>query len=321
MTGLNPVMTMSPSSRTLRALYVLGVTASIALAPETSDAQLGGLIKKKAVDAAKGRAQAKVPQAQPAEDLSKLGSPFTSATLDRVLNSLEINARAWAKSDTLAKRLEPFEKQLADLNATKSDEINAFEAKHSEWNECRRDASRAYTEAHADQNDAIAKKMEAMAKADPAAAQRWGMEFARMGQQMNAALTKGDSVGALEIQRAFYKKHGLESALGITEEELLKKCGSEPAPPASYLQRKKLEARLDTMRTQKRDAEFAAQERARNASGMSAEDFHPLNERLERWYAIAVKGEKSARFWSDDEGALLESRKARIVRIFELRKV
>ena len=83
--------------------------------------------------------------------------------------------------------------------------------------------------------------------------------------------------------------------------------------------RDKLQARIDTLRVQQRDAASAAQEKARDTSGMPNDEFFTMSERLERWYAIAVKGEKggAARSWTDDEGALFEARRARIKRVFE----
>lgn len=312
---------MTNSHSTTHALASAAFALALIIAPADADAQLGGLIKKKATEAAKSRVESKVPQAKPAEDLSKLGSPFTAASLDRVLNALEINARAWMKSDSLAKRIEPLERQMADFNASKgAEEINAYQTKHYEWTECRREATQAHRAANAGQNEAMARKMEAMAKSDPMAAQKWAMEFAQMHQQANTMFAKGDTAAGLELQRTWYKKHGMESALDLSEAELLARCGREPGAPAALATRNDLQSRLDTLRTRKRDAELAAQERARNASGMSAEDFHPMNERLERWYAIAVKGEKGDRFWSNEEGALLDARKARITRIFEMRK-
>lgn len=313
---------MSLSIPVIRGLTLLSLAASIILAPATARAQIGGLIKKKA-GAVAGRPANKAQGTEPsaAEDLSKLGSPFTAASLDRVVNALEINAKAWVASDSIARQIEPLELQMGEFNGSKgAEESNAYGDKRGEWVMCRHEASRAHTEANADQSQAMADKMATITRTDPAAGQKLAMDFAKMGQEMTAALARGDTAGALAIQAAVYKKYGLESALGISEEELRKKCGKEPVAPAALAVRDKLQARIDALRTRKRDAESAAQEKARAASGMSAEEFHPMNERLERWYAIAVKREKGERFWSDAEGALLESRKARIERVFEMRK-
>jgi hypothetical protein len=313
---------MSLSIPVIRSVSLITLGASIILASATVDAQIGGLIKKKA-GAAAGKVvnKSQGTEANAAEDLSKLGSPFTAASLDRVLSALEINAKAWAASDSIARQIEPLELQMGEFNSSKSSqEINAYGTKHGEWVMCRDAASRAHTEANADQSQAMADKMAAMTRADPAAAQKLAADFAKMGQEMTAALTRGDTVGALAIQEEVYKKYGLESALGISEDELRNKCGKEPVAPAALAVRDNLQARIDALRTRKRDAESAAQEKARAASGMSAEEFHPMNERVERWYAIAVKRAKGQRFWSDAEGALLDSRRTRIERVFEMRK-
>src|SRR5205823_132941 len=139
-------------------------------------------------------------------------------------------------------------------------------------------------------------------------------------QHANAASQRGDTAQARAIQLAFYKKWGIEPPdQGISPAEIEAKCGKVPVPPQSLVMRDRLQARIDTLRVQQRDAASAAQEKARDTSGMPNDEFFTMSERLERWYAIAVKGEKggAARFWTDDEGALFEARRARIKRIFE----
>ena len=45
-----------------------------------------------------------------------------------------------------------------------------------------------------------------------------------------------------------------------------------------------------------------------------------MTKRVERRHAIAVKNERGPKFWSDEENALFEARRARIERVFTRRK-
>jgi len=304
--------------RAFRGISVLALGASIVLLPATAQAQFGKMIKKKAADAVAGRAAEKVgdKQAQMNPD-AKLGTPFTAASLDRVLSALEINAASWAKSDSIAKQIEPLERQLGDLNSSKGDEMNAYGEKHGVWETCRTDAQSANADAHAQERQAASDKLAAAVQNNPGKAQIMSMEWVQVQQQANAALARGDTAAAEKTLNALYKKWGVLPPSALTEAELTAKCGAQPTPPPSIATRDGLQARIDALRTKQRDAASESQEKSRAASGMSNDEFYPMSERLQMWYTIAVKGEKGARFWSDEEGALFESRRARIKKAFE----
>ena len=297
----------------LSKLGLGALCAALVFLPAGAHAQLGGLIKKagdKAAEKARNKTMDK-------SDGAKLGTEFTGESLDRVLTALETTANARRQSDSIGKIVEPLENQLRDLRTRSESEIAVFEKKKSTSTECRDNAARAFTAAHADQNQKMADQMAAKMKTDPAGAQRLIADMTKAQQASAVAMMKGDTVAAVAIMRDWYKKNGMESALGITAAELDAKCGSLPAAPASVTQRDQLEQRITALRTQQRESMDAAFAKAQESSGLAGAEFYQMNERIERWYAITVEGKKGAHFWSDEENALFEARRARIERVFK----
>jgi hypothetical protein len=297
----------------LSKLGIGALCASLVVLPCRADAQLGGLIKKagdKAAEKARNKTLDKSAD-------SKLGSEFTGESLDRILTSLEMTAGARRQSDSLGKLIEPLENQVRDLVARSESEMNGYHTKKNAWTECHDKAARAFDDAHAAQTQAAASQLAAKYRTDPAAAQRLIADMGKMQQEANAVLQKGDTAGAKRIMQDWYKKNGMEGTGGITDAEVNAKCGVAPTVPASVAQREQLEARLSALRTQQRESLQAGFAKAQEASGLPAAEFYPMNERIERWYAITVEGKKGAHFWTDEEGALFEARRARIERVFK----
>jgi hypothetical protein len=309
------------SSHTFRNLVTGALCATLVFLPDRATAQFGGLIKKATEKATEKTAEKTTDRARDKvmdkTDVSKLGSEFTAENLDRILTSLEMTADARRQSDSIGRVVEPLDKQLRDLSTRSESEINGYHTKKNAWTECRDNASRAFTDAHADQTQAAADQLAAKYRSDPAAAQRLVADMGKMQTAANAALSKGDTASAKRIMQDWYKKNGMEGVGGITDAELNAKCGVVPPVPASVTQRHQLEARLGALRTQQRESLEAAFAKAQEASGLPAAQFYPMNERIERWYAIAVEGKKGAHFWTDQEGALFEARRARIERVFK----
>lgn len=300
----------------LRQPSALFLVALLGITPAAAQGQFGGLIKKKVVDAASDRAKEKTGLTQPD---AKLGNAFTADALDRLLNGLELKAKWVVSSDSIARIVEPLEKELAAMRSNTDDKFNAYDAKLGEWRVCRNDTERAYNAAHKDQNEAAAKALAAKVKADPALGQRMIAEMSQMQTQANSALARGDTAGAKQLAAVWYKKWGIDPP-GLTPESAYAKCGREPVAPAGMAARAELEARISALRTQQREVGESGQEKAQAASGLNAAEFYQRTERLERWYYIEVRGKKGVRFWSDEEAALFEARRPRIERVFALLK-
>jgi len=300
------------------AALLVAATAALSLSPSPSQAQLGRMIKKKAAEAAVNKAADKATdkEAQMNPD-AKLGTPFTAEKLDRVLASLEINAASWARSDSIGKQIEQLENQRAQGNDRNANATNAYLEKNSKWTTCKQDVEGASDVEQQSAADQQSKKLEELIRRDPSRAQVIGSDYAQMQLKVQQLLAKGDTTAAFATSDAWFKKWGLATAPRTTNADVTKKCGPEPTPPAWMAQEKGIQARIDTLRVRQRDATSDSKEKALAASGMSNDEYFPLNERLELWYAIVVKGQKGVHFWKDDEGAILEARKARIKRIFE----
>jgi hypothetical protein len=185
--------------------------------------------------------------------------------------------------------------------------------------QCRSDYVKSKSAVDDARNRAALEKLMPILHADPEKARQFGQEGAQMQRTVHEAVTRGDEAAANRAQVAYYKKWGLDVAPVVSEAELARRCGGPTPVPPVLAERDSLQRVVADLENARRAAQVAAQDSARIASGLPQQQFFVMAERVERWHAIAVRNEKGPRFWTDEENALFEARRARIERIFARR--
>ena len=311
----NPERAMSVVIPSLLRPCLLACAAML-LAAAPASAQLGGWVKKKMAERVVDRADKAVDQVAPT---SGPGTAFTAEELDRVLASLELAAAARGRADSLSKVADPLQKRVGEIHRSRSDEINAYNKAKIKLSECRRDFVNSKSKVDDAKNKAALEKLMPVLHADPEKARQFGQEGAQMQRAVHEAVTRGDDAAANRLQAAYYKKWGLEVAPIVSEADLARACGGPPAASPVLAERDSLQRIIADLEDRRRAAQAAAQDSARIRSGLPQQQYFVMAERVERWHAIAVKNERGPRFWTDEENALFEARRARIERVFARR--
>ena len=296
---------------------VLAALAALAIGAAPASAQLGGWVKKKVAERVADRADQAVEKVAPT---TALGAPFTADDLDRVLRSLELAAAARGRADSLTRLAEPLQKRVSEIHQSRSDEINAYNKAKIKLSECRGDFVKSKSKVDDAKNKAALEKLMPILHADPEKARQFGQEGAQMQRAVHEAVTRGDEAEANRLQAAYYKKWGLDVAPIVSEADIARQCGGPPAVPPVVAERDSLQHRVADLETRRRAAQAAAQDSARISSGLPQQQYFVMAERVERWHAIAVKNERGPKFWTDEENALFEARRARIERVFARRR-
>ena len=292
-------------------------SAAVLLTAAPASAQLGGWVKKKVAERVVDRADQAVEQVAPT---TALGAPFTADELDRVLRSLELAAAARGRADSLSRMAEPLQKRVSEIHQTQSEQIEAYNKAKIKQSECRAAYVKSKNKVDDAKNKAALEKLMPILHADPAKARQFGQEGAEMQRAVHEAVTRGDEAAANRLQAAYYKKWGLDVAPIVSEADLARQCGGPPAVPPALAERDSLQHVIAGLETKRRAAQAAVQDSARIASGLPQQQYFVMTERVERWHAIAVKNERGPKFWTDEENALFEARRARIERVFARRK-
>ena len=291
------------------------VALGLLLPVTPASAQLGGWVKKKVAERVVDRADKAVEQVVPT---TALGSAFTADELDRVLRSLELAAASRGRADSLAKLATPLQMRVAEIHQTQGDLIDAHGKAKIRLSQCRSDYVKSRGKADDPKNDVAARKIAELVK-DPERARQFGQEGVRMQRVVAEAVERGDQAAADRAQKEFYRKFGIDMAPSVSEADLARQCGGPPTVPPVLAERDSLQHLVAELESRRRAAQAAAQDSARIASGLPQQEYFVRTERIERWHAIVVRNERGPKFWTDEENALFEARRARIERVFARR--
>jgi hypothetical protein len=294
---------------------LLAATTALLLGATPASAQLGGWVKKKVAERVVDRADKAVDQIAPT---SGPGTPFTADELDRVLGSLELAAAARVRADSIGKAADPLRKRVTEIHQSHSEQIAAHGKAKIKLSECRDAVVKSKRAVDDPKSEAAARKIAELVK-DPEKARQFGQEGVRMQRVVAEAVERGDQATAERAQREFYGKFGVDMPVNVTEADLARQCGGPPPVPPVLAERDSLQHLIAELETRRRAAQATAQDSARIASRLPQQQYFVMTERVERWYAIAVRNEKGPRFWTDEENALFEAQRARIERLFARR--
>jgi hypothetical protein len=305
---------MLGSIRLHRSLLAASFALVISAGP--ASAQLGGWVKKKVAERVVDRADKAVDRIAPT---SGPGTAFTAEELDRVLSSLELTAAARDRADSLTKLADPLQKRVSEIHQTRSEEINTYNKAKLKLSECRAAYVKSKSTVDDAKNKAALEKLMPTLLADQEKARQFGQEGVQMQRAVHEAVTRGNEAEANRLQAAYYKKWGLDVGSVVSEADLARHCGGPTPVPPVLAERDSLQHLIADLESRRRAAQAAVQDSARIKSGLPQQQYFVMSERVERWYAIAVRNQNGPRFWSDEENALFEARRARIERVFARR--
>ena len=301
---------MSSSLRSHARVLGLALLTSM-LASSTTQAQIGGLVKRAAKRAATEAAADKAASAVGARSgrlaPAVVGSEITADTLDMLLAGLTVAAARMDDVEKAYKRNQDLQNQLGD-HRSKSYAAREQYAKQSEKTE------KCYDEALSAINNGRQSEMQQrMLAVSSGGNTKFAQEYAALSQRAAQAVAKGDSVGAERITAKMYKElFGIDFKADTAKAKV--KCGAFPAKPAIMVEEEALEKQVEQASDDLRGAESAAQDAGVKESRMPADRFALAKERLMTWYQADKSGQADKQF-PKNEHQLFTSRKADIERV------
>lgn len=297
---------MRPSLQTAALAAALVFTVS-----DPASAQFGDAIKRGAKRAAERAVADRAPGAATSASSDALapatyGAPFTADTLSLVLKGLAAERPLLQRRDAAAERRTEIERQRGELRHSSMEVVDRYRAADSRFTECESDFMDKLNDERNEKSDARARAL----AADPVAAKKYQDEIMKFSIEAQQFIARGDTVGLMHAQNAFYAKH-----LGIDVSKdsaaVRAKCGAPPAQPQALVDDSLLTARLDSANAAVRAIEDSIQVVGARASGLSAERFALARERLMVWKDRRASGAKG---FSAEEKALLDGRREEIER-------
>jgi hypothetical protein len=284
--------------------HLAAVAAFAVIAPASSHAQLGGLVRK-----AKEAAANKVVENNPSLNRSlkpsnAFGPELTAQSLDGVLLGLATTQVKLGEADALRLQRQKIDADLGKSYAAHDKDRLTFDERSRNIGNCQDSvvSSRKSTS-----QDAYMKRMQN----DPVAQAKMIQATMGVSQQITAAQMKGDSVEVRRLMIDLAKSQGIDPKADSLV--AIKSCGAVPVKPAWYVEQDSLRARSARLDGQVRDIENGAAGEGAKASGMTVKDYSLARERVLHWY-IESKGATPIQAFGSDERKLLESRKADIVK-------
>lgn len=285
----------------MRTSYIVACGILLLAAPNTSSAQLGGLVRK-AKDAAASKAENKVADNSRIKPSSAFGPELTESSLDAVLRGLTAAEAKFGQADQLR---------------TERQRIDADWSKSSSAHEKDRDAyENAKRKAKSCQDSVIRKRSEAAEAAytkrlqtDPAAQAKMAAAAMDLSQKSAALQAKGDTAGMRKLMLEFAKAHGVDPKADSVV--AIKACGAVAPKPQWLADQEAQRERSMKLDSQIRDAESGAHSAGAAASGMSARDYAMARERLLH-YVMEIHGSSPIQRFGDGERKLLDSHRSDI---------
>jgi len=256
------------ASRLSRAI-IAAILVSFAASPV--DAQIGGLIKKKAAE----KAAQKVVQQNQATDPKDV--PLTEDAFRALLKGLEAERPRAEKARASWRRADSLEKGAQQLQESHQTEYVEYEKRSDAVNECQSAEGSRLSQVRQEE---VEKKQN-----DPMLIARIQTAAMQHAQASQALMAKNDTVG-LEKENAAYMKRIAQIAgqdLGADSIAIAKKCGSVPPPPAWLTQKERMERDAQSARADFRMADSEIIGAGAQASGMNIERYAQARERLTMW--------------------------------------
>ncbi len=251
-----------------RAAFVLACVSA------SSQAQLGGLIKKAAQKAVEAKVEEKVEPTTPAKPLG--GDPLTEATLDALLKGLSLEVETKEKTKQLWAATEAKAKEVTEADRAAGKEPDKWHTASRDVERCVEHSLDASNETH--QKEAPQKMMALGTDPNRAAVMA---KLTAVGKRMTDAQAKGDTPAYLKAFADYMKMLGFDPAKDSVV--AFAKCGKLPAKPASMVKLERLKAELEQINEERRAAEAEGGARAAKAAGMPADTYALARERLWAW--------------------------------------
>jgi hypothetical protein len=281
--------------RTARCIATLAVALAVA-APAPGYAQIGGLVKK---------AKSAVQRQRDAPS----GPQLTAQAVEGVLKGLEAQMPILDQRDAVSKQRDAALQDRSKLFDAHPDGSEAYSEAESKNEVC---MDSVFTQI----NDARGAKLAAMGQqlaGDPAKLAAFEKDIMAMQQKAMQMMQQGDTAGATRVQLEYrYRLTGADPKADTTE--AVKACGAPPVKPTWLVTADADAARADTLNGRMRDLEERASSTAVTASGLSAEEFAQVRERIITWYEQQDSRYPNQGF-TDAEVKLLRARQAEIAKL------
>jgi hypothetical protein len=303
---------------TPRHLLACGALLLSLAAPAAAHAQLGGLMKK-AKNAAAGAATRAAGDAAVEKVAGGSAAASGGGSSYGALPGEPIDAPTFA---ALVRGLRRTEAMFADADSARArtgrinEQINAIEAKHpgaaESYDEAVRGIERCQnTRINAAENArqaVISKKMDNV-RNDPAAMRQVQSYMMKYQAEISAAQQRGDPEALEKVMSKMHQEiTGIDliAAAKADTADARKACGTPPAKPAHLVEIDNLRAQYEKLNAEVRSKEEQAGAAGAVASGLPADRYHLLRERLE----LMMRRGKQASGATDDEVALVKQYEA-----------
>jgi hypothetical protein len=282
-------------SHTTRRLAILSLALALA-APLPANAQLGGLMKK-------------ARKAMQHQDNPASGGSLTDALVRSTLKGIEAQLPILNQRDAMSKQRDAAVTERSKLFDAHSGEGEAYSDADSKNAICRDSVFTLIS----DQRQADMANMGQQIAADPqkrAALMQQEMAMQQKAQQMMQA---GDTAGARKFQmQAAMAMAGVD--LKADTAKVDKACGRPPAKPAWLVKADDDADLADTLNARMQRVEEKAVSDGIRASGLTADQFNQVRERIVTWWA-QQGGPNPNEGFTKEEVAILGSHRAEIEKL------
>ncbi len=282
-------------SHTTRRLAILSLALALA-APLPANAQLGGLMKK-------------ARKAMQHQDNPASGGSLTDALVRSTLKGIEAQLPILNQRDAMSKQRDAAVTERSKLFDAHSGEGEAYSDADSKNAICRDSVFTLIS----DQRQADMANMGQQIAADPqkrAALMQQEMAMQQKAQQM---MQSGDTAGARKFQmQAAMAMAGVD--LKADTAKVDKACGRPPAKPAWLVKADDDADLADTLNARMQRVEEKAVSDGIRASGLTADQFNQVRERIVTWWA-QQGGPNPNEGFTKEEVAILGSHRAEIEKL------
>lgn len=286
----------------LRCLVSLAI-ALLALTPDASSAQLGGLVR---------RARDVASQSDNPGGGGASGQPLDEPLVARLLAGLRAADPIMAKRDRVQAGRVAKADSLTAMREKNEAARSAYETSSATVRDCRDAVTHAREEARAERMEA---EMQTKA-ADPVFAAKMQLVMMKYGKAMAEAQQKNDPVLLAKAQ-ADMQRELMGDIAAVARQDTLAadtKCGTPVARPAALEEQDRLERRLQALDDQLRVLEAQAASDGASAARLDRVKYAELKERLHDIYGRVVSGDGPGRYGSG-EYTVVQHHKAELDRL------
>lgn len=279
-------------------LAILSLVLVLA-APLPVTAQLGGLVKK-------------ARKAVQHEENPTSGSSLTEALVRSTLKGLEAQRSLLRQRDAMSKQRDAAVTERSKLFDAHPGEGEAYSDADSKNAICR---DSVFTQID-DQHQSNMSNMGQQVAADPQKRAALMQKMMAMQQKSAQMMASGDTAGARKLQTAFaLEMSGVDPKADTAKVD--KACGPPPAKPA-WLAKADADAdRADTLNARMQRTEAQAVSEGVQTSGLSAEQFNQVRERISSWWAHQG-GPSPNQGFTKGEVKILEAHRAEIAKLEDI---